>query len=175
MVEDEKPLRNALRHKATRYGRLDAPYLVVVGEEPFSPLDLQDHRTAALCGSTAVVVDGPQAGRPVRLPDGSWRRGRTWRYTRVAGVLFLAGLRPWTALEAKPELWLNPAAQLPIPSVCPTGASNASKSLRGRAGSELRHRQSLRSCGSQRVRMSGRALRGLRDPHQVVGHVPDAR
>jgi len=110
VVEDEKPLRNALRHKATRYGRLDAPYLVVVGEEPFSPLDLQDHRTAALCGSTAVVVDGPQAGRPVRLPDGSWRRGRTWRYTRVAGVLFLAGLRPWTALEAKPELWLNPAA-----------------------------------------------------------------
>ncbi len=119
VVEDEKPLRNALRHKATRYGRLDAPYLVVVGEEPFSPLDLQDHRTAALYGSTAVVVDGPQAGRPVRLPDGSWRRGRTWRYTRVAGVLFLAGLRPWTALEAKPELWLNPAAQLPIPSVLP--------------------------------------------------------
>lgn len=120
-IEDEKPLRNALRHKAGRYGRLDGPYLVVVGEEPFSPLDVQDHRTDALYGSTAVVVDGPHAGRPVRLPDGSWRRGRTWRYTRVSGVLFLAGLRPWTALEAVPELWLNPAAELPVPLFLPYG------------------------------------------------------
>jgi len=118
-VKDEKPLRNALRHKAGRYGRLDAPYLVAVGEEPFSPLDVQDHRTDALYGSSAVVVDGPQAGRPVRLPDGSWRRGRTWRYTRVSGVLFLAGLRPWTALEAVPELWINPAAPLSVPSLLP--------------------------------------------------------
>lgn len=118
-VEDEKPLRNALQHKASRYGRLDAPYLVAVGEEPFSPLDVQDHRVKALYGSSAVVVDGPQAGRLVRLPNGSWRRGGTWRHTRVCGVVFLAGLRPWTALEAVPELWLNPAAVLSVPGFLP--------------------------------------------------------
>jgi hypothetical protein len=118
-VEDEKPLRNALRHKASRYKRLDAPYLVAVGEEPFSPLDVQDHRTEALYGSSAVVVDGPPAGRPVRLSDGFWRRGRTWRHMRVSGVLFLASLRPWTTLETVPELWLNPAAVLPVPGFLP--------------------------------------------------------
>ncbi len=117
-VRDEKPLRNALQRKASRYGRLGAPYLVAVGEEPFSPQGAQDHRTDALYGSSAVVVDR-QAGRPVRLPDGSWRRGRTWRSTRVSGVLFLADLHPWTALETVPELWINPAAPLSVPNFLP--------------------------------------------------------
>lgn len=118
-VEDEKPLRGSLQRKASWYGRLAGPYIVAVGEEPFSPGDVQDHRADALYGSSAVVLHGPEAGRPLRLPDGSWRRGRSWRHTRVSGVLLLAGLRPWNAKDAVPELWLNPAAALSVPARLP--------------------------------------------------------
>lgn len=133
-VEDEKPLRGSLQRKASRYGRLDGPYIVAVGEEPFSPGDVQDHRADALYGSSAVVLHGPEAGRPLRLPDGSWRRGAAGGTRGCREYCSWPACAPGTRKTRCPSFGSILLPRSLSRLGCRTGACNASRSPPDRDG-----------------------------------------
>ena len=114
-VDDLRPLRRALREKASRYGQLDRPYLVAVLIQHFFVDD--ESILNALFGSVAVrfSVD-PQDNRveTVRNHDGSWSGPNGPTGTRVSGVFVTRNLMPWSIPRVEPWLVLNPWAKRPF-------------------------------------------------------------
>ena len=103
-------LRRKLKHKAYRYGDLDAPYLIAV-ETPGAFTDEEDVMQA-LYGPEVVEIDADAlvAVETTRMPDGLWRQGSTTRAGRVSGVLVDLGAGPYSTAKRWPTLWANPWA-----------------------------------------------------------------
>lgn len=108
-TNDVSAARQTIAGKASRYGELNAPFVVAVLQSwPFNDRDAVE----VLYGSEAVRVDPIDAnsGQLVRLRDGTWATGSR----RVSAVLFGAGILPWTIAGTWPRLWPNPAAAHPL-------------------------------------------------------------
>lgn len=107
---------NAVRHKiakkATKYGKLDAPYLIAINclsKWGFRQID----EIQALYGSEEFVVNLPShTMEPRRQPDGIWYGPKGPKNRSVSGVL-LTDVGPWHLPKARTCLYLNPWASHP--------------------------------------------------------------
>ena len=98
-----------LLKKASRYGKLDIPYVIMInGTGMFHRNhDIVD----ALFGQRAVNIDLKTGeATPTRHPNGLWVGAKGPRYQRVSAVLCLEHLTPWSVANCTPELWHNPWA-----------------------------------------------------------------
>ena len=118
-ITDDQALERVLRTKASRYGRLNQPFVIAVSEQSWERAPGGEgsewHRTNALFGRQQLEFSSDGGSRWTRDGrTGLWRRrdGR-WLNTRVSGVLLTTHLTPWNVFETVPELWINPNADYP--------------------------------------------------------------
>jgi hypothetical protein len=117
MIDDRTPLRDKVRAKANRYGRIRRALLIAVNAagRHLDKIDIME----ALFGKEAFTLPRSESGdfgEPVmtRIPDGAWVGPRGPRNTRVSGVLIVSSLLPWTVAVSQPVLYLNPWAKYPL-------------------------------------------------------------
>jgi hypothetical protein len=132
IVKPEIEIRQALDIKGDRYGKLDAPYLIVVADLK-EELAGGQNNNAALCDA----VFGTVVGDPIvkeksvpraigsRLPDGIWGAVNDSKNRNVSGVVLLPRPNLWRLREERwqPVCARNPFAThkppkalLPLPS-----------------------------------------------------------
>lgn len=110
ITDDAGTLRKSLKKKASRYGDLDAVYLIAVNfEEGFlGDIDIAQ----ALFGTEIFALRGHgMEPDSQRKNDGLWAKNRN---TRVSGVLVINGANPWSFWKKEPVLWLNPWSSYPL-------------------------------------------------------------
>lgn len=114
-IPPQVPIRNSVLAKATRYGELDAPYIVAVN----AMSDYADAESAndASFGTLGVSVRQTPDGfeeRETRSYDGAWRGAGGPINTRVSAVLSTERLTPWSIGQRRARLVLNPWARYPL-------------------------------------------------------------
>lgn len=111
----------ALKGKASRYGKLELPYLVALNglSSDHNDVALED----ALFGKYAVKLskgpDGQEIEEHLRQPNGVWYgppNGKP-QNTRMSGVLFMKRIDPWNFGAKRGVLIPNPWADKPLPQV----------------------------------------------------------
>ncbi len=112
-LDDARPLRGSLKHKATHYGELDAPYVVAalcVGTF------VTDHDIeAALLGDIAYARDPQGIGlMRARQPNGLWHGPGKPVNTRVSAVATFPQLSAASIAAVEPTVWKNPWAECPL-------------------------------------------------------------
>lgn len=117
-IQPQEPIRNSVVAKATRYGNLEAPYLVAVN----AMSDYADSESAidALFGTPGVSVRQTPDGfeeRHTRDTDGAWRGPSGPVNTRVSAVISTERLTPWSLGQRRARLILNPWARNPLTSM----------------------------------------------------------
>jgi hypothetical protein len=115
-VQPQEAIKNAILPKATRYGRLDAPYLIAVNAMD----DHADEESAvdAAFGTPTVFVrrtDSGFAEHAGRDGDGIWRGRSGPVNTRVSGILSVERLTPWSLAQSRARLIINPWSRHPLP------------------------------------------------------------
>ena len=110
VIDNAETLRRSLKKKASRYGVLSMPYIIVIN---FEAGFLEDIDIAQALFGTELFRFSPHGGDPdfSRANDGLWAADRN---TRVSGVLIVDGADPWSFSKRKPVLWLNPWAAYPL-------------------------------------------------------------
>lgn len=110
--------RDAVSSKATRYGLLNAPFVVAVNH--LGKFGIHDDTvTEGLFGSIKVGVDtNTHEARPFRDRDGAFMGPTGPINTRVSAVL-AASVRPWSLSSARFELVHHPAATHPLEQTLP--------------------------------------------------------
>ena len=116
MVDHWTPLRDGIKAKASRYGRLRQPYLVAINavDQAAEQIDVMQ----ALFGQEAFVFErvsgSPSEPRFERLRNGVWLGPKGPINSRVSGVLAVGSLLPWTVAVRQPTLYHNPWARFPL-------------------------------------------------------------
>ncbi|HEV2999339.1 MAG TPA: hypothetical protein VGW75_01275 [Solirubrobacteraceae bacterium] len=112
-LDDVRPLRRNLKRKATRYGALDAPYVIAV---LCVGTFVEDRDVAeALLGDTEYRWDRERGGvSGVRLPNGLWYAPGKPANTRVSAVVTIPHLSATSAAVVEPTVWTNPWARRPL-------------------------------------------------------------
>jgi hypothetical protein len=112
-------IRESVEKKASRYGTLDAPYIVAIN----AMAQYQDEEDAidAMFGSPCVVIrtceDGRVEHRADRDPDGVWWGDRGPRKNGLSAILSTERLYPWSVGQRRACLVRNPWATNPLPAV----------------------------------------------------------
>lgn len=112
-------IRESVGKKASKYGELDAPYIVAVNATG----EYQNDKDAfdALLGSPCIIVrrydDGRSEHRESRNPDGVWRGKNGPRNTGLSAVLSTERLSPWSVGLRRARLIRNPWAARPLAAV----------------------------------------------------------
>jgi hypothetical protein len=124
IVSAETEIRQALSTKGKRYGKLDAPYLIVIAdckEELVGGIH-NDHAVidavfGTVVAQTRELENGERETKDVRLDDGYWGHPNTARHKNVSGVLLLPKPHLWDLRNERwqPLLLRNPWADLPLP------------------------------------------------------------
>ena len=118
--DSSTPIQRAVKKKASKYGRLDAPLVVAVNvSNPF--LD-KNAEMEALFGKEQITYFEERPDFPSKLgrkPDGVWiQGGHQPRYTRLAAVLVFRDLVPWNLCCVPNCLYVNPfAGDMKLPDV----------------------------------------------------------
>jgi hypothetical protein len=118
-IDDGAKLVTALKSKASRYGHLDAPFVIAVGTNSFDEDD--EDVCNALYGSVSCVVGGLGPGeevtsRGIRNPDGYFGSPGAWKNRRVSAVLIVDQLPLHDPTGARVALWVHPDPLHPLPS-----------------------------------------------------------
>ena len=116
---EDVALRKNLLEKAKQHGKLDHPLIIAVNtlsgfqsaEDEMSAL-FGDEQPAWRVDRNGNVATPPQSSRE---PDSLWRSRSGIRYSRVHGVLFFRGVRPWNANNVVSHLYVNPYIDADIP------------------------------------------------------------
>lgn len=110
-------VRKRIKVKATRYGDLDAPFILAM--HIMEPGGGGDSIVQALFGDEVAVIseDRSKPVRSRRRSNGAWTGGKKPAYAGLSGVLIIWNLRPWTKCEARATLYHNPWAAQPYQSV----------------------------------------------------------
>ena len=110
-IDSWTPLRDAIRHKAGRYGAFDVPYVIALNLVADWPPDDIDIGQALFGEETFTFRTG--GGEPVfgRKTDGAWIGPTGPRNTRNSAVLLVYGLRAWTLASVTATLYHHPWAQ----------------------------------------------------------------
>lgn len=115
-IDGWSPIRDAVTSKARRYGELDLPLVVAVNVDTFNldPID----EAQALFGQEQFVfsrTNPDQDPRMERAPNGAWRGPAGPRGKRASGAWLFNNLSPYTLARRRHTLYVNPAANHPIP------------------------------------------------------------
>lgn len=119
IVPSNNAVHKAIKDKATKYGNLDAPFLIclnVIDRSVWSDSDLAD----TLLGDDQIVdvkqADGSFRSE-IRRTNGSFGHHANPHYTRVSGVLAFRNLFHWSLPTATVRLFHNPWATRPYSGV----------------------------------------------------------
>jgi hypothetical protein len=115
-IDHWTPIRDAIKFKGSKYGRLDKPLLVAVNFGSFH-LDAIDEMQA-LYGQEQFVftVDRPdEEPRFARAPNGAWLGRSGPQATRVSGAWLFNDLTPYTLASRRHTIYFNPWAANPLP------------------------------------------------------------
>lgn len=120
----DRSIRQALQNKGSKYGELNAPYLIVVADNK-DELAGGDHNADTLLDAVfgSMVTrftrqeDGRMIGREERQRNGYWGVNGDPRHRGVSGVLLLPRSGLWHMREEKwkPMIVRNPWARHPLP------------------------------------------------------------
>jgi hypothetical protein len=120
MVDDRTPIRDKIREKARRYGRLRTPLMIAVNASGrrLDKIDIME----ALFGREQFVfstLDETPLSEPrmIRRPDGAWFGPRGPQNRGVSAVLLVSSLLPWTVASSDPSIYHNPWARYPLHSL----------------------------------------------------------
>jgi len=111
----EKAVRDAVFKKATRYERLDKPYVIAVNSLAVTtdPEDVVNALYGTLCYQLAS--DGiKNYYTETRKKNGFWYGPSGCQNTRVSAILMVENLSPWAIAHRKLCLYHNPWARHPI-------------------------------------------------------------
>lgn len=112
-------IRKAVMVKASRYGELDAPYVVAVTS--LQDGDIEEDTIDALIGSPCIRARRHQDGRVEikegRNRDGVWGDALTPRKKGLSAVLSVDRLTAWDVGQRRARLVRNPWALRPLPSI----------------------------------------------------------
>lgn len=121
MINPSQEIRPALKKKASKYGKLDLPYLVALNA---LSTHHNDHAVFdALFGEPYIRFstrpDGEGTYKEVRQPDGIWYGPPDGKpqNTRMSGVLALMRIDPWNFASKEGLLIPNPWAAIPLPQL----------------------------------------------------------
>lgn len=115
-IDEWTPIRDAVRFKGSKYGKLDKPLLVAVNFDSFhlDPID----EMQALYGQEQFVftMDRPEKEpRVERAPNGAWQGKGGPQATRVSGAWLFNDLSPYTLASRRNTIYFNPWAAHPLP------------------------------------------------------------
>lgn len=112
-------IRESVDKKASKYGELDAPYVVAVNAT--GEYQSEEDATDALLGSPCVIIrqfdDGRRETKGGRNPDGVWWGKNGPRNTGLSAVLFTKRLSPWSVELRRTLLIRSPWAARPLAAV----------------------------------------------------------
>jgi aspartyl-tRNA(Asn)/glutamyl-tRNA(Gln) amidotransferase subunit B len=113
-------VRTALERKSRRYGKLDAPYMIVVADtkgEIFRENAVRDAVVEAIYGDPMVSVAAGREPREVQANNGFWFAAGGCRNQHVGAILLLPDAGIWKLREARwqPLLAVNLCANLQTP------------------------------------------------------------
>lgn len=119
--KDVEQIQKTLNKKGGKYNTPDRPLVVAI--TTWNRLDEYELKEA-LFGSIKLAVPRDQldGAHFVHTPDGYWRSGVNPGGSRISAVLFGDATRAWSVASKLPELWINPWAVNPMPSLPPFGA-----------------------------------------------------
>jgi hypothetical protein len=110
-------IKNSIKKKATKYGKLDLPYIVainVVNAIKVDDFNIMD----ALFGEEQYVIsswgNNVTLQEVIRKPNSVWWGPNGPQNTRVSAVLIAIKLSPWNIARVTPVLWHNPWANYPL-------------------------------------------------------------
>jgi len=113
LSKTKEAIRDAIGKKATRYGKMDRPFIIAVNV--LSPVLDREDVLGALFGSEQLVFRGGTSDNHPpdweRARDGVWLGPSGPKNTRVSGVLIVKHLTPWTIAHSDVTLYHNPWAQ----------------------------------------------------------------
>lgn len=112
------PIRNAIKYKGAKYGKLDKPLLVAVNFDSFHLEQIDEMQ--ALYGQEQFVFavgDPNKEPRLERAPNGAWRGKSGPQATRVSGAWLFNDLTPYTLASRRHTIYYNPWAASPLPEV----------------------------------------------------------
>lgn len=115
--KEDEYIRNAIREKATKYGRLSVPYIIAINV--LSIFSHDDHMVMdALFGDEGVTFyhlsNGSSKHELTRASNGAFRGPKGPRNKRVSGVIICSNLLWGNIAKTNPVLWNNPWANLPF-------------------------------------------------------------
>jgi len=135
-----EPIRDAVKNKGKRYGRLISPFIVAVNVDALAVDALDEKR--GLFGEGEHVFRKRDACVPphtLRRPEGAWTGPNGPQYTRVSGAWLFRKLSPWNIASCVNTLYFNPWAMNALPSLftVPNHAKADSDTLQWVSGRSL--------------------------------------
>ncbi len=112
------PIRDAIKFKGSKYGKLDKPLLVAVNFGSFHLEQIDEMQ--ALYGQEQFVFAVGEPDRDPRFeraPNGAWRGRAGAQSTRVSGAWLFNDLTPYTLASRRHTIYFNPWAANPLPEV----------------------------------------------------------
>ena len=119
-VDSSGALRSALESKASRYGRLNFPYIIAVDglsewDFPADDLDIEQALLGTRGSQLKVNPTTKQTDlRETRSSDGFWSGPQGPQHPRASAVLVASLLMPFTLGAVNAVLWHNPWAAHPL-------------------------------------------------------------
>lgn len=116
---DGEALRKNILEKAKQHGELDHPLIIAMNTQ--NGFQDREDELSALFGRELLSWQEDDEGNAVMLPhfsrkpDAVWRNRSGSRYSRLHGVLFFRGARPWNAHSVISHLYVNPYIEAEIP------------------------------------------------------------
>lgn len=111
-------IRDSIRDKASKYGRLDLPYVVAINViDEFGAEDIDINNALFGEEQDTFVFRGNDSieQMPGRKPNGAWYGPNGPQNKRVSAALIAVNLYPWSIAKVTPILWHNPWANYMVP------------------------------------------------------------
>jgi len=115
-IENDAPLiHRALESKHSEYGKLENPFVIVVG------VFIHDadrwHAANAFYGPERVTFSKVEQSQAARHSDGYFGAPGRWKHTNVSAVLLVNQLQPYHLDKTDAALWQHPGASHPVPPI----------------------------------------------------------
>lgn len=108
------PMRDAVKFKGSKYGKLDRPFIVAVNHSSFHLERIDEMQ--ALYGQEEFTFSNGNEPKMTRAPNGIWMGKSGAQYTRVSGVWIFNDLHLTSFASRKGTIYFNPWGVLPLPN-----------------------------------------------------------
>ena len=107
-------IRDSIHDKASKYGRLNLPYVIAMNILDEYDVDESDI-SIGLFGKEPITAIFPSNYSQETHLNAAWYGPDGPRHQRVSGALIAVNLNPWSIAKVTPVLWHNPWANYPLP------------------------------------------------------------